>query len=251
MLQHPIPITLSDTDRASLQTFIHAGKANARSFPRAHALLKAADGWTDAQICEAFGLSRNTSIQIRQRYLADGLEAVLYDKKQQSHRQAVTGEQAAHLIAVTCTPVPDGHDHWTLRLLAAKAVAFGVDLIFFNRRGVVFGGMDSTNPNSRAFPARNRNGPWAWPSGTRVPGTAWRWDCCFLSYKTASNPSARYRWRIWMEVLRERPNASQIWASVQPSAALSKACARVKLRALALPAWMKVCKEARSVSDKV
>jgi len=52
-----------------------------------------------------------------------------------------------------------------------------------------------------------------------------------------------------MEVLREIPNASPIWASVQPSAALSKAWARVKLRALAWPAWMKVCQEARSVLD--
>lgn len=125
MPQHPIPITLSETDRASLQTFIHAGKTNARSFARAHALLKAADGWTDAQICEAFGITRNTSIQVRQRYLSGGLEAVLYDKKQLRHRQALTGEQAAHLIAIACTPAPTGHDHWTLRLLAGQAVELG------------------------------------------------------------------------------------------------------------------------------
>jgi len=29
-MKHPIPITLSESERASLQTFIHAGKANAR-----------------------------------------------------------------------------------------------------------------------------------------------------------------------------------------------------------------------------
>ncbi|GHO57777.1 helix-turn-helix domain-containing protein [Ktedonobacter robiniae] len=61
-MKHPIPVVLTDSDRASLQTFIHAGKANARTFTRAHALLKAADGWTDQQICETFGISRNTSI---------------------------------------------------------------------------------------------------------------------------------------------------------------------------------------------
>lgn len=124
-MQHPIPVTLSETDRASLQTFIHAGKPNARTFARAYALLKAADGWTDAQICQAFGISRNTSIQVRQRYLSGGLEAVLHDKKQQHYRQALAGEQAAHLIAIACTPSPDGHDHWTLRLLAGKAVELG------------------------------------------------------------------------------------------------------------------------------
>jgi hypothetical protein len=37
----------------------------------------------------------------------------------------LTGEQSAHLIATACSPVPDGHDHWTLRLLAGKAVELG------------------------------------------------------------------------------------------------------------------------------
>src|SRR5258708_647883 len=163
MLQHPIPITLSDTDRASLQTFIHAGKANARSFTRAHALLKAADGWTDAQICEAFGLSRNTSIQIRQRYLADGLEAVLYDKKQQSHRQAVPG-----------TRVPDGQAHGPLRFRAGKALELGfVESIPPKTTPRLLKKMRST-PNATALAASNRNVQWSWPSGTGVQVTAMR-----------------------------------------------------------------------------
>ncbi|WP_420795783.1 IS630 family transposase [Ktedonobacter racemifer] len=124
-MKHPIPVALSESDRASLQTFIHAGKANARTFTRARVLLKAAEGWTDQQICDAFDISRNTSIRVRQLYLQGGLEAVLHDKRQQRHRQALTGGQAAHLIAIACSPVPDGHDHWTLRLLAGKVVELG------------------------------------------------------------------------------------------------------------------------------
>jgi hypothetical protein len=118
-------VTLPETDRASLQTFIHAGKANARTFTRARVLLKAAEGWTDQHICAAFDISRNTSIRVRQVYLEGGLEAVLHDKRQQRYRQALTGGQAAHLIAIACSPVPDGHDHWTVRLLAGKAVELG------------------------------------------------------------------------------------------------------------------------------
>jgi transposase len=124
-MNHPIPVRLSETDRASLHTFIHAGKATARIFTRARVLLKAADGWTDAEICEAFDISRNTSIRVRQLYLEGGLEAVLHDKRQQRRRQALSGGQAAHLVAMACTPAPDGHDHWTLRLLAGKAVELG------------------------------------------------------------------------------------------------------------------------------
>jgi hypothetical protein len=124
-MKHPIPVTLSETDRASLYTFIHAGKANARSFTRARILLKADEGWTDQHICAAFEVSRNTSIRVRRLYLEGGLEVVLHDKCQQRYRQALTGAEAAHLIALACTPAPTGHDHWTVRLLAGKAVELG------------------------------------------------------------------------------------------------------------------------------
>ena len=87
-MKHPIPVTLSESERASLHTFIHAGKANARTFTRARVLLKADEGWTDQQICAAFDISRNTSIRVRQLYLEGGVEAVLHDKRQQGYRQA-------------------------------------------------------------------------------------------------------------------------------------------------------------------
>jgi hypothetical protein len=124
-MKHPIPVTLSESDRASLQTFIHTGKANARTFTRARVLLKAAEGWTDQQICAAFDISRTTAIHVRQVYLEGGVEAVLHDKRQARYRQALLGGQAAQLIAIACSPVPTGHDHWTVRLLARKAVEVG------------------------------------------------------------------------------------------------------------------------------
>ncbi|HEX7635409.1 MAG TPA: IS630 family transposase, partial [Noviherbaspirillum sp.] len=34
-------------------------------------------------------------------------------------------KQCAHLIAVACSDAPDGHGHWTLRLLTDKAVELG------------------------------------------------------------------------------------------------------------------------------
>ena len=32
----------------------------------------------------------------------------------------------SHLVALACTPAPEGHDHWTLRALAGKAVELGL-----------------------------------------------------------------------------------------------------------------------------
>ena len=81
--------------------------------------------WTDAEIAEALDISEQTIRNIRQRLRVGGIEAVLTDKRQERRRQALNDEHAAHLIAVACSKVPDGHDHWTVRRLSGKAVELG------------------------------------------------------------------------------------------------------------------------------
>jgi transposase len=118
-------LSLSETERALVQKFVRQGKANARTLTRAWVLLKLADGWDEAKIAETFAISQETVKNVAHRFSAGGLDLVLHDKVQQCRRQALTGLQAAHLIAITCSPAPDGHDHWTVRLLANKAVELG------------------------------------------------------------------------------------------------------------------------------
>jgi transposase len=119
------PIVLNDDERALVQTWVHRGHAAARIQTRAHILLKLADGWRDVEVAQALDVGVGTVYNTRQRFLAGGLEAVLHDQRQARYRQALTGEQQAHLIAIACSPAPTGHDHWTLRLLAGKAVELG------------------------------------------------------------------------------------------------------------------------------
>lgn len=121
----PQPILLSETERTSLLTFLHRGKASARIFTRAQILLKLADGEAEGAIATTFRVCPQTVANVRQRYGSGGLEAVLSDKRQQQRRQALSDLQAAHLIAIACSPAPDGHDHWPLRFLADKAVELG------------------------------------------------------------------------------------------------------------------------------
>jgi transposase len=102
-----------------------AGKPTPARVSRARVLLKSDEGWTDAKIAEALDISEQAIRNIRQRFRTGGVEAVLTDKRQARRRQALTDEQAAHLIAVTGSKVPDGHDHWTVRRLAGKAVELG------------------------------------------------------------------------------------------------------------------------------
>jgi transposase len=124
MPQQPA-VTLTEEERRTLETFVHRGKANARTITRARILLKSADEWSTAELAAAFDVCEATVTNVQRRFAQGGLEAVLHDKVQQHRRSALSGLQTAHLIAVACSPVPDGHDHWTVRLLAQKAVELG------------------------------------------------------------------------------------------------------------------------------
>ncbi len=124
-MPHPPAVSLTDEERATLENCVHRGKANARTVTRARILLKSADGWSTAALAAAFDVCEATVTNVRGRFARGGLEAVLHDKVQQHRRSALSGLQAAHLIAIACSPAPDGHDHWTVRLLADKAVELG------------------------------------------------------------------------------------------------------------------------------
>jgi transposase len=104
---------LTNDERTTLESFVHRGKANARTLTRARILLKSADGWSTAELVAAFDVCPATVTNVRQRFAQGRLEAVLHDKVQQHRRSALSGLQTAHLIAVACSPSPDGHDHWT------------------------------------------------------------------------------------------------------------------------------------------
>jgi transposase len=118
-------VTLSEDERSQLWTTVHRGKSNARTLKRAQVLLKVTDGWTAAEIAEAFDVSLSTVANVCRRFRDGGVEAVLHDKRQERRRQALAGEQLAHVVAIACTDAPEGHDHWTVRLLAGKAVELG------------------------------------------------------------------------------------------------------------------------------
>jgi hypothetical protein len=118
-------IVLSDIERSRLQTFVHLGHESARARTRAQVLPKLGEGWSLAEICRAFDVCRNIVLAVRARFAEGGVDAVVRHQRQVRYRQALTGSQQAYLIAIACSPVSDGHDHWTLRMLAGKAVELG------------------------------------------------------------------------------------------------------------------------------
>jgi transposase len=118
-------VQLSRDDRQQLEQLVSRGKTAARVITRARILLKAADGAKDDEIVDALGTSRATVERVRRRFATGGLDAAIKDKPQAGRPRALSSKQAAHLIAIACSPAPDGHDHWPLRLLGQKMVELG------------------------------------------------------------------------------------------------------------------------------
>ena len=54
------------------------------------------------------------------------MDGALWDRRQINRHRKLDDRGEAHLIALACSPAPEGHDHWTLRLLAGKVVELGL-----------------------------------------------------------------------------------------------------------------------------
>ena len=74
----------------------------------------------------ALDTSPRTVVRTKRRYAEEGLDGVLHDHPQANRYRKLDDKGEAHLIAVACSDAPEGHDRWTLRLLADKAVELGL-----------------------------------------------------------------------------------------------------------------------------
>lgn len=115
-------VNLTDEEKLKLEALLRKGESAARCQTRARILLKAASGCQDPAIIEALKVSPAMVAKTRQRCVEEGPEAALKDHPRPGKAPKLTDRQAAHLIAIACSDAPDGHDHWTLRLLADQVV---------------------------------------------------------------------------------------------------------------------------------
>lgn len=125
MKQPKYVVDLKEEERARLETLLRRGKSSARMQARARILLKADDGMLNQDIMIALDVSDTMVYRARQRCVEEGLEAALHDKPRPGQKPKLDDKQCAHLIAIACSDAPDGHDHWTLRLLADEVVELG------------------------------------------------------------------------------------------------------------------------------
>ena len=124
------PVILSEDNRTTLEGMIACGHAPARQLTHARILLKADEGenapgeaWPDTKIAHTLEISRSTVSRVRERFVAEGLEAALVHRKPKNTKpKKLDGSQEAHLIALACSEPPKGKKRWSVRLLADRFV---------------------------------------------------------------------------------------------------------------------------------
>jgi transposase len=118
-------VSLTDDQRAALDDR-DRGPLTRRERNRVHILLRADAGETDADIADDLGVSAGTVANVRRRFAAGGLDPALTEKARPGAAPLLDGKAEAVVIALACSPTPDGAARWTARLLANRLVELEV-----------------------------------------------------------------------------------------------------------------------------
>jgi len=126
-------VRLSGEERERLESLVRAGKSPAQLLTKARILLKAdvseaGEGWSDSAISVALDTSINNIGRLRRRLVEEGLEAALKRKHNpnSARKRIFDGAAEAKLIALACSPAPEGFARWSLRLLEEKVVELNI-----------------------------------------------------------------------------------------------------------------------------
>lgn len=127
-------VTLTQEERAELESVSSRGRVSARKVLSARALLLLDEGdfaearWKVDDVATAVGLSDRTIEHLKRRLVEEGLEAALERKPRETPPRGIIfgGEFEAALTRLACSPAPDGRDRWTVRLLRDRLVELGI-----------------------------------------------------------------------------------------------------------------------------
>lgn len=125
-------VRLTSEEREELDALVNKGKGAAGRLRRARILLMADEnqeggGWIDAKIAKALGANQRTVERIREKCVEVGIDGALNHARPRKTRSTVLdGEKEARLVQLACTEAPDGHEEWTMQMLADKLIELEV-----------------------------------------------------------------------------------------------------------------------------
>lgn len=116
-------VTLTDEEVNVLDDVLNRGKHSAQKRKRAHAMLLAHSGMTDKENSSISGMRVRSIQDMRKHFVEEGFEATLNGIPKKPRPETISGEDKARLIALACEVKPDGHSHWSLRVIQEKFLA--------------------------------------------------------------------------------------------------------------------------------
>jgi transposase len=158
-------VTLTEAQRQALLAR-RFGALTLRQRNRVDILLRAADGDTDAAIADDLGVTTNTVARVRQRFAARGLDGAVTEKTRGGAPPKLDGKQEALIIALACSPAPEGETRWTIRRLTERVV--GLEIAETVSRETVRRLLKKTSSS------RGRSGRGACPRGSAASSSG-RW----------------------------------------------------------------------------
>ena len=120
-------VSLSEEERLELMNVVKRGKGGAHRIRNAQILLHSdqnGDPLSVKEIATLLHCNKSTVCEARKRLVTRGFEAALDRKKQSrpSVQRLFDGEKEARLLQLACSQPPEGHNRWTLKMLADKVV---------------------------------------------------------------------------------------------------------------------------------
>ncbi|MCB0562032.1 MAG: helix-turn-helix domain containing protein [Phaeodactylibacter sp.] len=117
-------VQLAIRDKTELKALISKGSLGTRAMKRAIALLELGQGKAYKEVAAKLGISSVTISAWADKYEEVGL-ALLKDKPRPGRPPIITGGQREKIVALAGSDPPEGHEKWSLRLLAEKAISLG------------------------------------------------------------------------------------------------------------------------------
>ncbi len=111
-------IKLTEKEVILLREFKKSDHRSEREYNRANILLLLDKGKKDSEIKDFLDVDRATIWRTKQRYLKEGLENALREKKRSGQPEKYGVKEKAEIIATACSQPPEGRIRWTLALLS-------------------------------------------------------------------------------------------------------------------------------------
>ena len=142
-------VQLSEYERSMLEGIVKQKKPRVAQYKKRNADVLLAidennDPLTHDQVAKAFHVSPITITRLRQRLVEEGLDTAVNGMR--SHHgpsRKLDGDAEAHLIALTCSPPPDGYCRWTLNLLRDRMIE--LEYVESISRSTIHEGLKKTN----------------------------------------------------------------------------------------------------------